>query len=364
MNQKELGYLLTLIRFPKFGAVRLAKLRGFFLSTEAAFKANRGDLTIAGIPPHVAEEFISVREKLSPEKELFLIDKHKIKVILPEDQDYPSLLKEIHDPPATLFVRGTWPNATLPLLSIVGSRQATPYAERICETIVKPLARSGLIIVSGLALGTDALAHEATVDVNGRTVAVLGSGCDDYHIFPSSNRWLAKKIIENDGAVVSEYPPETEPQKIFFPIRNRIIAGMSSGTLVVEAGIKSGALITARAALENGRELFAIPGPFHSPFSEGTNNLIKTGAHPVTSADDVLSVLGMRCTEKINETKRPEPGSPAEAEILKLLSAQPIHIDDLARATNKNISEISHLLMLMEMKGSARHLGNLYYTIG
>lgn len=363
MESRELGCLLALIRFPKFGAVRLAKLRGFFPSMVSAFTAERGELLAAGLDANTIEQFLSVRPKLSPEKELFLINKHKTRVLLQENPDYPPLLKEIHDPPAALFVRGTWPAETQLYLSVVGSRQATPYAERACETIVKPLAQAGLAIVSGLALGTDALAHQAALAANGKTIAVLGAGVDDRHIFPSSNRWLAQKIMSENGAIVSEYPLESEPQKINFPIRNRIIAGMANGTMVIEAGVKSGALITARAALENGRELFAVPGPFHSPFSEGTNNLIKTGAHPVTTADDVLFALGLRSAEKNPSDKKPEVGSQAEAELFRLLNVQPIHIDDLARATNKKISEISHLLTLMEMKGTARHVGNLFYTI-
>lgn len=362
-TDQELGCLLALLRFPKFGPIRLAKLRGFFPSMEMAFTADRDELLAAGIDVETAEQFLSARPKLSPERELFLIDKHKTKVILRGDADYPPLLKEIHDPPGALFIRGTWPAVNLPSLSVVGTRQATPYAERACETIVKPLARAGLVIVSGLALGADALAHAATLAAGGQTIAVLGAGVDDNHIFPSFNRRLAHAIMENRGAIISEYPPETEPQKINFPIRNRIIAGMSRGTMVVEAGIKSGALITARAALENGRELFAVPGPFHSPFSEGANNLIKNGAHPVTSADDVLFALGLRPAET-SADKKIEASSPAEAKIIELLSAQPIHVDDLARATGKNISEISHLLTLMEMRGTARHVGNLYYTVG
>lgn len=362
MEAKELGYLLALIRFPKFGSIRLAKLRGFFPSMEAAFTAERGELFKAGLEANIIEQFLAARNKLSPERELFLLDKHKTRLILRDASDYPPLLKEIHDPPAALFVRGAWPAVTQIYLSVVGSRNATAYAERACEAIVRPLARVGLVIVSGLALGADALAHQAALSAGGKTVAVLGAGVNDDHIFPSSNRWLAKKIMENNGAIISEYPLESEPQKINFPIRNRIIAGMSRGTMVIEAGIKSGALITARAALENGRELFAVPGPFHSPFSEGANGLIKTGAHPVTTANDVLFALGLCCVENAGTNKKPEAGSPAEAEIIQLLSAQPIHIDDMARATNKKISEVSHLLTLMEMKGTARHVGNLFYT--
>lgn len=363
MTERELGFLLALLRFPKFGPIRLAKLRGFFPSMETAFSAESEALLAAGLEANVVEQFLAGRGRLSPEKELMLLEQSGAEVIPVTDPRYPPLLKEIYDPPAALFVRGSWPAVALPFLSVVGSRQATAYAERASEMIVGPLARAGLVIVSGLALGADSLAHQAALAAGGRTIAVLGSGVNDQHIFPSSNRWLAREIMENRGAIISEYPPGTEPQKINFPIRNRIIAGISRGTLVVEAGIKSGALITARAALENGRELFAVPGPFHSPLSQGTNNLIKAGAHPVSEAADVLSVLNMKNAASGLPAQKPEADSAEEAEILNLLGNEPIHIDDLARVTGKNISEISHLLTLMEMKGTARHAGNLFYTI-
>jgi len=386
MNQHDLGYLLALLRFPKFGPIRLAKLRGFFDSMEAAFTTDRENLIAAKIEPKIVEQFLATRSQLSPEKELLWLEKCHVKAIAFTDLDYPPLLKTIYDPPAVLFVRGQLPPADRLNLAVVGSRKPTNYGSRVVATLIEPLVAAGVTIISGLAYGIDTLAHEATLQANGLTVAVLGSGVDDNNIFPSINRNLAKKIIENNGAVISEFPIGSPPMKQNFPIRNRIIAGLCHGTLIVEAAKTSGSLITARAALEDSREIFAVPGPIGFESSEGTNQLIKTGAHVVTETEDILSVLQMvspafsktinhpRWTEpRKNETMRPEsktttklapiPASPEEAEILKFLSQEPIHIDDLARNTNKKISEISHVLTLMEMKGSARHVGGLYYTL-
>jgi DNA processing protein len=241
----------------------------------------------------------------------------------------------------------------------------------VIEKIVEPLASAGINIISGLAYGIDTLAHEAALKVSGTTVAVLGSGVDDENIFPATNRGLANKIIENGGAIISEFPIGVAPQKQNFPIRNRVIAGLCHGTLVIEATKTSGSLITARAALEDGRELFAVPGPIGYENSEGTNQLIKTGAHVVTEPNDILSVFGMNihplpsivATRWDGVEVGAKPSSPAEAEIFRHLSMTPIHIDDLARLTNKKISEVSHILMLMEMKGLTRHVGGLFYTL-
>lgn len=383
----DLGYLLALVRFPKFGPVRLAKLRGFFDSMEAAFKAGRSQLLAAEIEPRVVDLFLENRHRLLPEKELFLLEKSGAVAVPFNDPGYPSLLKNIYDPPAILFVRGQLPKTERLTLAIVGSRKPTNYGRRAVSTLVEPLADSGVVIVSGLAYGIDTLVHEATLRASGTTLAILGAGVDDENIFPATNRGLAKKIIENNGAIISEFPIGTTPMKQNFPIRNRVIAGLCHGTLIVEAAKTSGSLITARAALEDGRELFAVPGPIDCESSEGTNQLIKTGAHVVTEPEDVLSILGMtlnlpsppgrgvggegvhgKGAEGEGMQRRGVeadivPGSPAEAEILKLLSTEPIHIDDLARATNKKIPEISHVLTLMEMKGSTRHVGGLFYTL-
>ncbi|MFH1253408.1 MAG: DNA-processing protein DprA, partial [Candidatus Uhrbacteria bacterium] len=389
-------FLLALVRFPKFGPIRLAKLRGFFDSMEAAFNADRNQLLAAKIEPRVTESFLEARNKLSPEKELLFLEKSGATAISFTDPNYPALLKTIYDPPAVLFVRGRLPESERLMLAVVGSRKPTNYGARVVSNLVEPMAASNVVIVSGLAYGIDTLVHEATLKVSGTTIAVLGAGVDEASIFPAANRGLAQKIITNGGAIISEFPLGTTPMKQNFPIRNRVIAGLCHGTLIIEAAKTSGSLITARAALEAGREVFAVPGPIGSENSEGTNQLLKTGAHVVTEAEDILSALGLatihttkpplssdnvlrssakeegggglvvRCKpNEVRVTKiSPIPGSPEEAEILKLLSTEPIHIDDLARATNKKISEISHVLTLMEMKGSARHVGGLYYTIG
>jgi len=371
METRELGYLLALMRFPKFGPVRLAKMRGFFVSTEAAFRANADELRNAELDPKTIEQFISIREKLSPEKELELLVRSGAKVVPFTDPEYPELLKEIYDPPAALFVRGKLPRQNSVKLSVVGSRKVSSYGIRVIENLIEPIANAGVTIVSGLALGSDALAHRATLKVRGTTVAILGSGVNNENIFPSENRRLAFEIIENGSAVISEFPIGAPPLKQNFPIRNRVIAGLAHGTLIIEAAKTSGSLITARAALEAGREVFAVPGPIDSLTSEGTNQLLKSGAHVATEANDILSILGLATSNErptaepvVRSQRQHLPGSAAEAELLKILSNEPIHIDDLARALNKNISEISHVLTLMEMKGSARHLGSLYYTIG
>ena len=379
MTEKDLGFLLALIRFPKFGPIRLAKMRGFFDSMEAAFLAGRNDLLAAKLEPKVVEEFLAVRAKLSPEEELEKLRQSGAVAIPFTEPEYPPLLKKIYDPPAVLFVRGQLPSSELLSLAVVGSRKITDYGTRIIESIVEPIAASNVVIVSGLAYGVDKLAHEAALKVGGKTIAVLGSGVDNDNIFPTDNRELAHRIIESGNAVVSEFPIGSSPLKQNFPIRNRVIAGLAHGTLIVEAAKTSGSLITARAALEAGREVFAVPGQINSEGSEGTNQLLKSGAHVVTEANDILSVLGLTARADVDlNTKTPRsispiikviktppiPGSQAEAEILKLLGNEPIHADDLARNTGKKISEISHLLTLMEMKGSARHVGGLYYTIG
>jgi len=370
MEKSELGFLLALLRFPKFGPVRLAKLRGFFSSMEATFKADSGQLIMSGLEPKIVEQFIANRNVLSPEKELALLEKHRIKAITFSDDNYPALLKKIYDPPAVLFVRGQLPEADSLMLAVVGSRKESNYGARAVKNLIEPLAASKIVIVSGLAYGIDALAHQAALNVGGKTLAVLGSSVDDENIFPIENRRLAFEIIKASGAIVSEFPVGSPIMKQNFPIRNRVIAGLCHGTLVIEAAKTSGALITARAALEDGREVFAVPGPIDSENSEGTNQIIKTGAHVVTEPNDILSVLNLSTYTSVFTSPSPpgrgvrgEGGSPEETELLSLLSNEPIHIDDLVRTTGKKISEISHVLTLMEMKGSARHIGGLYYTL-
>ncbi len=212
-----------------------------------------------------------------------------IKIITLDDDTYPRLLKQIYDPPRRLYILGDLKAEEKYPLAVVGTRNASDYGKRTTNYFVDALSRAGLTIISGLALGIDGLAHQATLGVKGKTIAVLGSGLNV--VYPSAHKKLFQQIIEAGGAVISEYPPETKPNKQSFPARNRIIAGLSLGVLVIEAPEKSGALITARAALEQGREVFAIPGDIYSRNSAGTNKLIEMGAKPVTKPEDILEEI-------------------------------------------------------------------------
>ncbi len=358
--QDELKYLLGLIRFEKFGAITIARLKNKFAGWREAFNASADELVKIGISERLANEFLATRRAIDPDKELALLTKHDIKAILFGDPRYPAMLSEIYDPPALLFVRGTLPRADKNHVSVVGSRKMTRYGEQATFDLVIPTAKAGLVITSGLALGIDAAVHKATLEVGGTTVAVLGSGLDDEHIGPKTNLGLAHEIIARGGALISEFPIGTEGYKRNFPFRNRIISGIAKGVIVVEAAEKSGSLITARSALEQGREVFAVPGPITSPMSVGPNNLIKMGAHPVTQASDILDVLGVDETEK--DVPAPQPETPVEKAVIETLSKQPTHVDAIIRATGLNTPEVTSALTLMEMKGMVRHMGGMNYV--
>ena len=361
MNKTDLGYLLALVRFPKFGGARIGKLRNFFPSMKDAFNASREDLLRASIKPSVVEAFLIEREHLNPKKELALLDEHEVTAIDFDDPSYPTLLKEIYDPPAVLLVRGELPDDTLPHLAVVGSRKFTDYGRRSVEHLVTPIADQA-VIVSGLAIGIDAFAHEAALRSVGPTIAVLGSGVDRDNIYPSQNRALASRIIAGGGAIISEFPIGTHPLKQHFPFRNRIIAGLCHATLIVEAGEKSGTLITARLSLEHNREVCAVPGPIDSPMSIGANALIKDGAIPVTSAEDLQNILGLAANAVKNSSYVPD--SKSEKDLFELLSGDPIHVDELTKKMQLPTQTISTTLTIMEMRGGARHVGGLYYVRG
>ncbi len=328
---------------------------------ERAFSASVTDLLQAGIEPEIANRFLQERLHIDPAKELEKMENFDVKAITRADEKYPVLLAQLYDPPAILFYRGTLPDQTRKHIAVVGSREVTAYGTRAIETIVGPLAESGVVIVSGLAYGVDALAHRITIDRGGTTIAVLGTGADAASIYPSANRTLASQILAAGGAIVSEFPIGTPPLKHHFPIRNRVIAGLCHGTLVIEAAQKSGSLITARAALEAGRDVYAVPGTIDAPLSEGPNNLIKMGASLVTSANDIVHTIEKPDTV-INEIFSYEARNETERIILSFLQTQPIHIDEIAHACILPIEIISSTLTLLEMKGIIRHEGGRYYV--
>ncbi|MFH1631872.1 MAG: DNA-processing protein DprA [bacterium] len=354
----DLKFWLALNVFPRFGPKSLARLFTHFENMEEAFNAPLSDIRAAGIPEKIAQGFIEMRSKIDPDATLDEITKHNFKVTTLADPDYPPHLKQIYDPPAIIISYGKLPSSEIAHIAVVGSRKATPYGLQVAHSLIEEIAEAGVVIVSGLAYGIDTVAHRATVGVGGVTVAVLASGLLN---ITSRQKALADQIVRSGGAVFSEFPINAPGQKQNFPFRNRVISGMSQGTLVIEAAAKSGSLITARTAMEQNRDVFAVPGPITSPTSAGTNNLIKMGAVPVTCAADVLDALNIE-TRPDAKPQAP-PASIEEGLILEQLSKQPIHIDDITRATKLTSPKVASTLSLMEMRGRIRHVGGRYYIL-
>jgi len=353
----DLPYWVGLTHFRSFGAIRTARLARRFPDMQAAFEASASQLVEAGIEPKIASRFLQERIHIDPDALMRKLELHGIQALTMKDDIYPPLLKEIYDPPAVLYVRGTLPDPERRHVAVVGSRKATHYGKRVTEELVTDLARENVVIVSGLAYGVDAVAHDTTVTAGGTTLAVLGSGIDNDSIYPSRNRALASRILTNGGALISEFFPGTPPLKHHFPFRNRVIAGICHGTLVTQAALKSGSLITARAALEHNREVYAVPGSIHEPLSEGPHNLIKLGATPVTCVADII---GIEPTKPAGPAY--EPANEDERTLLSKLSSTPIHLDELVRTLGLPTPKVSSLLSLLEIKNAIRHEGAGYYS--
>lgn len=281
-----------------------------------------------------------------------------IKTVRISDKSYPFLLSQIYDPPEILYYMGELPRKKDILVSIVGSRKYTSYGERVTEEIAYSLAKEGLVIVSGLALGIDSIAHRSAIKAGGRTIAVLGSGLDI--IYPKIHTNLAKEIIKTGGCLISEFKIGTPPYKANFPLRNRIVSGISRATIVIEAGEKSGALITAFSAINQNREVFAVPGSIYSFNSVGTNNLIKLGAYPLTCYQDVLKEL--KITQKRPLIKKSETELTEEERIIySLLSFEPTSIDKLKELSKLEIQNINSILVGLEIKGLIKNIGGMQY---
>jgi len=282
-----------------------------------------------------------------------------VRAITWEDPDYPSLLREIPDPPPLLYVRGTLEPEDSWAVAVVGTRRASVYGKEVTRRLVTDLARSGITVVSGLARGIDGVAHQAALEAGGRTIAVLGCGVD--RVYPPEHRALARRIVEQ-GALVSEYPLGTPPEARNFPPRNRIISGLSLGVLITEAGRGSGALITADYAAEQGRDVFAVPGSILAAGSGGTNRLIQEGAKLVMETADILRELNLTMAAEQAQAREVLPETETEAAILAHLGAEPVHVDDLGRAVGMPIAEVTSALTLMELKGLVRQVGGMKYV--
>jgi DNA processing protein len=284
-----------------------------------------------------------------------------IRKITLQDKDYPAILKEIPDSPKELYIKGEIINQDKVAVGVVGTRKYTQYGKQVTLDIAGKLAKLGITIISGLAKGIDTWAHQAALEQGGRTIAVLGSGLDKKSFYPSTNYSLSEKICQQ-GAVISEYPPGTRGTQFTFPQRNRIISGLSLGVVVIEAPEESGALITAALALEQNREVFAIPGSIYEKNTQGTNQLIKMGAKLVTDVEDILDELNLShllTTEK----KKIKPENREEEIIISVLSGQPTHIDEIIKNSKLPASTVNSVLMILELKKAVRNLGRGHYIL-
>jgi len=368
-REKELKFWVAFSSTGLLGPARFAKLLKFFNSLEKAYHSSRKDFLLAGLEENIVDQLMKRVKEIDPDKQMALLEKEGIRVILQTDPEYPALLSEIYQPPPLLYLKGSFENSDRIALSIVGARKATDYGKQAAADLALVLAAAGVTIVSGLALGIDTIAHTSALRAGGRTIGVLAGGIDRGTIYPPENKDLVEKIADGRGAVISEYAPYQLPLKQNFPARNRIIAGLSLGTLVVEAKENSGALITANCALEQGREVFAVPGSIYNKNSVGANNLIKMGAKLVMETNDILEELGLaplknKIAPETGGAVSVTPKTPEEAAILKLLSAEPIHINDLIKQTGFSPSVVNSTLILMELEGKVRNVGGSKYSVG
>ncbi|MGA2465094.1 MAG: DNA-processing protein DprA [Thermodesulfobacteriota bacterium] len=350
---EEVFYWLALSLTPGIGSTLMRRLLDRFNTPEAVFHAPMKELSkIEGLGEKVVQEIRKGPLEKVVERELSLLREVGGRVITLKDEEYPKRLKDIYDPPALLYVRGALKKEDEFAISIVGSRKTTPYGRWFTEKVSQELARHGLTIVSGMARGIDSLAHWGAISGGGRTIAVLGCGVDV--IYPSENRNLFAKMIDR-GAILSEFPMGSPPEGGHFPRRNRIISGLSLGVVVVQASEKSGSLITAGYALEQGREVFAVPGNVGTESSRGTHRLIKEGAKLVESSEDILEEIlpqwrGERETTPKVEIPRPDL-TEEEKVLYELLSETPLHIDVMIRESRMDPGKVSSLLLNLELKG-------------
>ncbi len=357
----ELKYWVGFSCIPGIGQVRISQLKQHFGSLQSAWKAPESELKQAGLDSRSIDNLLILRPKISLDAEMEKLERYKVSVLTCEDTSYPPRLREIYDYPPVLYVRGNILPQDETLLAVVGTRRPTIYGRQVTEEIVADLARSKITIVSGLARGIDSIAHRATLDAGGKTIAVFASGLDI--VYPAENAKLAQAIMEQ-GSLVSEYPLGTRPKAERFPLRNRIMSGLSAGVLVVEAGEQSGALITALQAVEQNREVFAIPGSILSPASKGTNRLIQEGAKLVRNCSDVLEELNLSIAAPQQlEIKEFSPANKAESAILKQLTHEPSHIDEICRRSGLNMPEASSTLAILELKGMVKQVGNMNYVL-
>jgi DNA processing protein len=382
LDEHTLRYWIGFNRAKGIGPARLNALIQYFGGIEAAWNASPKEWHAAGLDQRTIGSLKKTREICNLDAELRAVERLGARVITFVDEEYPPLLRQIYDPPPILYIKGTLIEADHWAIAVVGTRRATAYGKAMTQELVAPLVQRGLTIVSGLARGIDAIAHQSALEAGGRTIAVMANGIDQ--IYPPEHRDLAAAIAEQ-GALLTEHPIGEEPEASHFIPRNRIVSGLCLGTVVVEAAETSGALKTANLALEQGREVFAVPGNALAPTSKGPNALIQAGAKMITSAEDILSELQI---DSVTPKKRVQPRtagvsmakdtspreasvrdgptedvqtSETEALVLRYLSANPQHVDELAQQSGLLVAKVTTALTLLELRGLIENVGGMQY---
>lgn len=362
-NNEKLKYHIAFQRALGLTLTRYQNLKKFFNNDfEAAWNSDVIGFQKAKIDRIGIEKLIKLRSKTNPDQEVELLEKAGAKAVSIECEAYPEPLSNIHNPPVLLFCKGEFKPSDFPSVSVVGSRHATPYGVQALENIVGFLAQEKITIVSGLAYGIDTLAHKKALKMKSRTIGVLGCGIDD--IYPKMNKyWVEKMVKEDQGMVISEFLPGVKARPEYFPQRNRIVAGLSTGTLVIEAALKSGSLITAKLAADFNREVLAVPGNIFDQHSKGTNEIISNNiAHACTSGEQVFSHLGFikKTQDIVNEDLSINDN---ELMILKAFGGHSRkHIDDLSKSIKHPQTNISADIMMMELRGLVKNIGEQVYV--
>jgi|SRR3989344_355877 len=361
-NQEKL-YLHGLNLLPQLGPARLLKLVKLFGSFQKTFKASAKEFQALGLEPEVAQAIASHCAKVNLTEEAEKLAQADIEILTYQDGNYPKLLLEIPKFPPILYVRGKMAEPEELCVAVVGTRKITNYGRSVIPDLVTPLVDRGVTIVSGMAFGVDSEAHKIAITKHKRTIAVLGGGLDDKSLYPKHHQLLAQEILDNGGALLSEYPIGTPNFKQNFVARNRIISGLSAATIIIECDIDSGSLITAQHALDQNRQVFAVPGPIYAEMSKGPNNLIKMGAKAITEASDVLEDLNLQKLPEEQSNQKLFGDNVAETKLLEIISREPLNVNEIIKLSGLEASEATSTLTMLEMKGRVRNLGAQQYIL-
>jgi DNA processing protein len=358
---EDLGrYWLALSRVPGIGAAYFNRLLEHYECPRTIWEASNEELLhTPGIDKTACENLLLFRDKTDIDKGWAAFLESDIKIATKGDNCYPQLLKTIYNPPPVLYYRGSIDGLNNPAIAIVGSRRCSAYGKHVAEQFAKELAGAGFTVISGLARGIDASAHRGALQA-GRTWAVLGCGVDI--VYPPENKNLLQQIVQ-DGAVLSEYPPGTPPHAVHFPARNRLISGLATGVIVVEAAEKSGALITVDFALEQGRDVYAVPGCITNPFSQGCHKLIQQGAKLVASIEDILEDYGLTLEKKHTNDNKVTEMSLEEQTLMGYLGVSPIGIDQIVQKSGWEVSRIACIMLGLEIKGLIENMPGKRFKI-